>query len=92
MSFQRQDEILTVPLVVFWEFERHGSGGGETWLEGLSPAFYMLLGAVRLLHEYVEVRFGNIPHGLGREVDLVAFKFLGEKVRSEHVSYGVPIT
>jgi hypothetical protein len=25
-------------------------------------------------------------------VDLVAFKFLGEKVRSEHVSYGVPIT
>ena len=63
---------FTLPYVIFCKPERHGYSGSNFWLEGPSPAFHILFGTVGLLDEYVEVRFDNISHCLGCDVNLVA--------------------
>jgi hypothetical protein len=62
-----------VPLIIFWEFESNGTGGREARFEGLTSSFDVVLGTVALLDGYVEMCFGNIFHGLSREVNLIAF-------------------
>jgi hypothetical protein len=81
-----------VPFVIFCKSERHGCGGRNFWLEGPSPAFYILLVTVGLLDEYVKVRFGNISHSFSCDVNLVAYKFSRKLVGSEVVGYGIPVT
>jgi len=81
-----------VPCVIFCKSERHGCDGRNFWLEGPSPAFYILLGTVGLLDEYVKMRFGNISHSLSGDVNLVAYKFSRKLVGSEVVGNGIPVT
>jgi hypothetical protein len=84
--------ILTVPYVIFRKLERHGCGGRYFWLEGPPPAFYILLGAVGFLDQYFKVRFGNISHSLGCDMNLVTYKFPQKTIGSEDVGHGIPVT